>query len=404
MKKTIALALSVIALFGCAAGAGCKKKGSEEENKGKQETYEDKLYDGIDPVFKESMGYYNENPSVMQEGATRYLYYTRNEEKYNASTDSVAVRVGKYSGGKWNYSEAKKCVGVGAEGAWDSAHVFGADVVKGDFSYGGKRYSYLMAYSGSKEADKSEAQIGLAVAETPDGAWTKVGDKPLITFKSSDWDTMGLATYPGCIEPSLIRYGETGGKVYLFYEESENFKSNYVYELDLGDLDHIVKGGKKVLETTGVTDLGTSNPLLYGGDLVLDTESGELFAAREVRTMATSAPKVADGVQAYRAPVSVLDHIYQGVKTGEPTVWWQRVGGEINADTTAVLEDEKKINGYMRIFSPCIVSDAYGRLPEYGKLEILFTSQACDGDERLSADIENAYAFTQMIHTYTITY
>ena len=82
MKKTIALALSVLAFFGCAAG--CKKKVSEENNNGKQETYEDKLYDGIDPVFKESMGYYNENPSVIQEGATRYLYYTRNEQKYNA--------------------------------------------------------------------------------------------------------------------------------------------------------------------------------------------------------------------------------------------------------------------------------------------------------------------------------
>lgn len=395
MKKLIGLLMVPVFLIPLAA---CGVTQPEEPG----ETFESKCFDGIGAVFDESMGYYNEHPSVLQEGAKRWLYYTRNTVKYDDRTDSIAVREGTLSGGTWKYGEAKTCITVSATG-WDSGNVFGADVVKGSFTYGGEAYSYLMAYSGTDRTDRKDAEIGLAVSKSPDGDWIKVGTAPLLPFDSTEWDNVGLTTYPGNIEASLVSY-DKAGKVYLFYEESELFKSNYVCELDCSDLDRIVKGGRKVIETTGVSDLGTSNPLLYGADFVYDEEGKEFYSVREVRTTATANPVVADGVQLFRASETVLTEIKQGIAVQPPADWWSRIGGDIDSDATADLTDPNRIFGYQRIFSPCIVSDEYGRLPEYGSLDVLFTTQTCEGDERLPSDRADAYRFSQMIHALTVTY
>lgn len=402
MKKLFcALLAGLLALTMTACADGGKTPGGDTPGGG-EETFENKVFDGIGAVFDESLGYYNEHPSAIQDGTTRWLFYTRNTVKYDNATDSIAVRKGTYSGGEWTYGDPVTCI-TPSESGWDSASVFNADVVKGAFSYGGENYSYLMAYSGSDRADRTDADIGFADAKEPDGAWVKVGDEPFIRFTSSEWDSVGLTYYPGAIEPSLVSY-DKAGKVYLFYEESEVFKSNYAYELDCSDLGAIVKGGRKVIERTGISDLGTSNPLLYGADYAYDPDSDFLFAVREGRTTATSDPIVADEVQALRSSMDILDTIDQGIAQGEPRVWWESVGDKIDGDATADTSDPDKIFGYTRIFSPCIVSDAYGNMLEYGRFEMLFTTQANDGDERLPADRADAYKYSQMIHSMEITY
>lgn len=404
MKKLFSVLIAGAFLLALTACAPDQQTTDDDKKPGgdTQETFEEKVFDGIGAVFDESLGYYNEHPSAIQEGATRWLFYTRNTVKYDALTDSIAVRKGTYSGGKWTYGDPVTCITT-SETGWDSAAVFQADVVKGAFSYGGKAYSYLMAYSGSDRADRADADIGLAVAEAPDGEWVKVGTEPLIEFNSSEWDSVGLTWYPGAIEPSLVSY-DKAGKVYLFYEESEVFKTNYAYELDCSDLDNIVRGGRKVIERSGITDLGTSNPLLYGADYVWDTEEDTLFAVREGRTTATSEPVVADEVQTLRASMDILDTIDQGIAQGEPRVWWSEVGDTIDGDATVDPNDPDRIFGYTRIFSPTIVSNEYGYLLEYGSLEVLFTTQANDGDERLPADRADAYRYSQMIHSLIITF
>ena len=67
-----------------------------------------------------------------------------------------------------------------------------------------------MAYSGTDREDRTNAQIGFAVAETPTGEWTKVGTQPIVSFDSSEWDSVGLTYYPGAIEPSLVSFDEGG--------------------------------------------------------------------------------------------------------------------------------------------------------------------------------------------------
>lgn len=399
--------LATVSLVGFAS---CGKKESEissddsvlssSSSDGPSEVYESKWLDGIAPVFDESLGYTNEDPSVFQDGATRWLYYTRNTGKYESSTE-IAVRKGTYKGGAWTYGDYKVCV-TPSESGWDSAHVFDADVVKGNFAYNGTTYSYLMAYSGNASTkDAKNASIGLAVSTAPDGEWIKVGTKPLIAFDSTEWDSTGLLNYPGDIEPSLVSYdGES--KLWLFYEESEVFKSNYVLEMDASDLGNIKFGGRKVIETSGVSDLGISNPLLYGADIVWDKDAGELIAVRETTVTVTTDPKIANELQILKSSDDVLYEIKQDWTGREEFVekWWGAIGSKIDGDSTAVWEESKM--GYSRLFSPCIVSDPYGCLLEYGSLDILFSSKGVLGDPR--AERDDAWEYSGMIHTLTVTY
>lgn len=102
--------------------------------------------------------------------------------------------------------------------------------------------------------------------------------------------------------------------------------------------------------------------------------------------------------------MDILDTIDQGIAQGEPRVWWSEVGDTIDGDATVDPNDPYRVFGYTRIFSPTIVSSEYGYLLEYGSLEVLFTTQTNDGDERLPADRADAYRYSQMIHSLTITF
>ena len=388
-----ALAVSGMA---CRKPDGVQSSGSDSSG----ETFESKWIDGIDPVFDESMGYSDENPSVIQIGSTRYLYYTKNQSKYSSET-CIAVRTGTYKGGSWTYGEPKTCLTV-SENGWDSAHVFAADVVKGNFSLNGTTYSYLMAYSGnSGKNNKKNASIGLAVSNKPDGEWVRAGKDPIVKFNRSDFDRVGLLEYEGDIEPSLISFDENG-KVWMFYSEYETFKSNYVVEMDVSDAGNVKIFNKKVLETSGIRDLGITNPLLYGGDFVWDKESGEFIAVRECTVTVTVEPKVSDELQIVKSSEKVLTEHKQEWTGREEFVeeWWNAIGSKIDSDSTAVYDLERM--GYQRLFSPCIVSDCYGRLLEYGKLDIMFTSKATSADER--AETDETWKFTGMIHALTVTY
>ncbi len=391
-------------LFASSCGGG---KTSESDHSGsvssEEETYEQKKLSGIDPVFSESQGYYNESPSVFEAASgERYLYYTRNTVKNDDATDSIAVRKATYTANGWTYGDAKTLL-VPSESGWDSKSVFGADVVRGSFSYRGTEYSYLMAYSGSDEKNRANAEIGLAVSKTPDGEWVKVGSSPVVTFDAGHYDPMGILSYRGAIEPSLVSF-DKGGKVYLFYTYYEYLNGSYVLEMDAGDLDHPVLGGRKLVPVSGLQDMGASNTQLYSGDFVFDEEDDSLIAVRNVATTVTVQPKVSQALQIVRAKADVLDAIEQEWKPADKkTVWWSQVGanGKIDGDSTAVEDDADKMFGYERIFGGAIVSDEYGHLLTYGELDVYFTTQGVYGDASFA--LENDYKYSQMIHMLTVT-
>lgn len=399
MKKWKYLPIFLLAGVMCLATACGDKKpenpGGGNEPPAPDETYEQKTVAGMDPAFDESQGYYNESPSVFEEGGVRYLYYTRNTKKNDSSTDSIAVRKGTYTASGWVWGEPKTVLKT-SESGWDGKAVFGADVVKGSFTYQSKNYSYLMAYSGSAQGkNRMHAQIGLAVSERPDGEFIRVGTNPVISFNVTDYDEtgLGIAPYRGVVEPSLVSF-DKAGKVLLFYTSYEKYNTSYVASLDASDLDHVAVYGRKALPTSGLLDVGATNPQLYCADYVYDAESKELLVVRNVSTVVTTEPKVSSAVQLLRASDTILSENNAGwVPEAETKVWWTK-GAEIDDMNTAA---EGEFFGYSRIFNACIASDPYGYLLEYGSYDVYFTTQA-----EYDVNNPNVYLFSQMIHELTV--
>ncbi len=399
----IAVALTIV-LVSLGSSGGGNSSSSSSDIGGSQESYEDKKFAGIDPVFEESLGYYNESPSVFESSnGDRYLYYTRNSVKYDDTTDSIAVRKGVYTASGWQYGEAKTILTPSAN-SWDSKSVFGCDVIKGNFVYGGTTYSYLMAYSGSSFKGRANAQIGLAVSQTPDGEWVKVGNKPVVTFNAGDYDPTGILSYRGAIEPSLVSFDKSG-KVYMFYTFYEYLNGSYLLEMDLSNLDSLIIGGRKLVNVSGLADTGASNTQLYSGDFVLDSEGNNLIAVRNIATTVSVLPKVSEGIQLV---ISSADVINENKQEWQPEAdrksWWQQLcsAGKIEAEDTADESDVNKMFGYERIFGGSIVSDEYGHLLTYGELDVFFTTQGVFGDSFFTTN--DGYKYSQMIHSITISF
>ncbi|MBR2341447.1 MAG: hypothetical protein IKA72_03470 [Clostridia bacterium] len=360
---------------------------------------------GIDACFNEELGHYNESPSVIRQGATQYMFYTRNETKNDDTTDTIAVRKATLSGGKWSYGDAKTILRP-SENGWDKASVFGADVVKGKFAFEGKTYSYLMVYSGSSKSNRGNAQIGFAVSETIDGEYIRVSDKPLVVFDKTTQTPVGLKNYKGAVEPSIVSYDQKG-KVTVFYTFYGYFECNYAMQFDLSDLSAIKKSGNVRVNTAGVAD-GVENTMLYSGDWVYDPDEDMYAVCRNYGGKVSGLPTVSEAVQTLKASGADIYKINDNApneNTMLTAVWslYNNKQRRISAVHTAMDspdgEDMTRTNGYKRIYNGCIASDAYGYTISSREINVYFTSSALSGAEGLEGD---EYKFTPMIHEYTI--
>ena len=361
---------------------------------------------GIDACFNEALGYYNESPSVIQTGTTQYIFYTRNETKNDATTDTIAVRKGTYKNGEWTYGEPKTVLRPSADG-FDSASVFGADVVKGEFAYEGKTYPYLMVYSGSEKTNRGNAQIGFAVSEKIDGEYIRIGNAPLIEFYKTTHTPVGLKNYKGLTEPSIVSYDQKG-KVTVFYTFYGYFECNYAMQMDLSDLSSMTKGGAIRVNTAGVAD-GVENTMLFAGDYVYDPDEDTYVVCRNYGGSVTGLPTVSEAVQVLTASAADIYKVNEnepGDTMGAEAVWslYNSRQRRISAVHTAMDVEEgstdmSRADGYSRIYNGCIASDPYGYTVSSNEAVVYFTSSATSGDDSLTGD---EYKFTPMIHEFVV--
>lgn len=351
-----------------------------------------KTVTGIDPVFEEPLGYYNEHPSVIDEGNERYVYYTKNEKINDASTESIVVRKGVLEDGKWKYGEPSVALSPSKDG-WDGKKVFQADVVKGVFNYKGEAYGYLMAYAGVKsEISRKGAQINLAVSKTPTGPFVKISDNPFITWDAKDYSHYGEVTTDGVSEPSLINFNGQS-QIILFYSlNSPNTSVSCKYVLlDLSEgLDSLTqrKGERgNLLSRKGITDMSSDNACI-GADFALNEEKTYIYAVRDYLPIPTLSPSVAEAVQVIKAPVNILTET-----ESESSPKWQIVDDKISSLDTAVWEKEGMF-GYDRIYSGSFIGNGFGYVKE-DSVYITFTSCA-------TASSTADYKFTAMIHEYKV--
>lgn len=387
MKKRIVSRVAAVALlcFVTASAAACSNETEE---------FVSKPVTGIDAMFDESLGYYNEHPCVVQVSETeRYVYYTKNTARSENGSEYIAVRQGTFQDGTWTYGEPAAALSP-AQSGWDSGRVFQADVIGGSFTYEGDSYAWLMAYAGTgTQSSRDGAQIGLAVASSPAGPWTRVGSAPFVTWSASDYTQYGELLTDGVNEPSLVSYNRAEQVIlfYSLYNPNTVDSCKYVL-LDLsGDLNALtsVKGERgNLLSSKGIRDMSTT-PACIAADFALTADGETLLAVRDYYPLEATTPAGAAAVQVISAPAAILT---ESISASSPS--WTIVNDRINALDTAVWTEEGK-TGYDRIYSGCVIGDSYGRVADTQSFSVAFTSSA-------TAVVTQSYAFTPMIHEMAI--
>ncbi len=386
-RKIISL---LLAMLTAATLSACKDDTPQQE-----ESFEAKPVQGIAAMFNESLGYYNEHASVLEISATeRVIYYTKNTTKYEETSDYIAVRKGTKSGNAWTYSEPTVALSPKKD-SWNGVHVFQADVVKGNFTYDGVSYNYLMAYAGNNaEGTRKGAQIGLAVAKTAEGPFVQVGAEPFITWTASDYTEFGQNVTQGVCEPSLVNYDGVSS-ILLFYSlYNPNTVDNCRFlSLNLsGDLKDLGqrKGERgNVLSGKGIMDMGnTSN--CVGADFALTEDKTTLVCVRDYYPIAATSPAVSEAVQVISAPIEIMSET-----VGQDSPSWTILNDKISALDTADWTAEGK-PGYDRIYSGSVIASEQGYISTASNFSIVFTSSVV-----ASANVN--YRFTPMLHEFMIT-
>ena len=363
MKKWVVLILSLLL---CPTAVSCAEQKS---------AFQAKPVDGIPLAFDDGTEYYSVSPSVIVENDEMYAYYTSNKTAHKRD-GAVALRKASLKNGEWEFGE-RQIVLEASETGWDAGSVGDADVVKGNFGYQSKTYSYLMAYQGCADKSERNQQIGAALAERPEGPFIKLPE-PIVQYDAS---VSGYAWGVG--QPSLISE-DNGGKIRLYYTVGEeSFTYTMTAELDCSDCGNI-KGAESafMMPVQGLSD-GVRNETVFNNAGF--AKSGDmLFVVRDFNPVAAIEPTVSTAVQLARMSVADVYSV---------DCAWTVLDERIN---DIDLAGEGDLNGWQRVYSASVVKDGYGNV--YGaNVTLALTVTAFDEQTR-------EYRYYQGIAIYTSDY
>ena len=331
-----------------------------------------------DELFGDNIeqNFYNYCPSVMIEnGNTMHVWYCSNKVSGNV-TDYVAYRKGTLTeDGKWTFSE-KELVLAPTPGTWDEVHVCDPTVIKGDFSYNGEQYSYLMAYLGCRTRDVTANEVGVAVAKAPNGPYVKIDNLNPIAdyYKEIDahaGDGKDWRNAWGFGQPSLVSI-DRAGKIMLFYTAgTPNETATVAEEWDLSDLNNPVRLSQTSLSNVGVTSATGQTDCINNADFAYDPATKRLICIKE------DFPYPTDGntnwitgsntllyVQLDSDETSAMNSITYGAKKT-----WIQFGAITEA-----------LTGYKRNHNCGLVTDEYGWVLSSTKIGVVYTSSMLKTD------------------------
>ncbi len=365
MKKNL------IAFFTAFLLVGCTGKPSETSK-----PLTPKTNYGIAPVFSDPLGIYDKDPSVLNEGGKRYLFYTTNENEFQDG-DLIAMRIGEQNGdGTYTYGE-RNLILRPSENSWDSSRISNPSVIKGVFPYEGHTYSYLLAYQGTSKVKDKLYQIGFAFSDNLTD-WTKAGEEPILRYSSYAYgSSYGLGA------PSLVSY-DRKGKFYCFYTYADSLITTTRVSYFSFEEDGIKTAEASAVSSKGLEDK-SGDVIFNNADMMLGADGKTIYCVRD-RNPVLSLPSTSDSVQVAKADISLL--------TAPTEFAWELVTRSISDIDTAVLDGtEEQEFGWERIYSACFARDAYGRKDE-GNLNVHFTVSATgegkdNGDYRYSGAIVN---------------
>lgn len=306
----------------------------------------------IDPsITNHREGYYNYCPSVIQtDDKTRYVYYCTNREPFDV-TDHIGMRVGTRGiGGKYRWSEEKIVLAPTLAG-WDGHHTCDPSVICGEFGYNGKSYKYLMAYLGCTSRDSQDNKIGLAVSNSPDGEFIKVGSEPFIDY-IHDYEISSDIFQWGVGQPSLVNINQKS-RITMFYTRGDKYGTRTQYvTFDGSDLSSIEIISSGTVTNSGLKNLKNENDYLNNADFALN-RSGDAFVA------------VSD---CHPYPANTPSHISDTFRVTSIAA-----DGLSEGRWTDICEVGRKQTHFARNHDCCFVRDEYGRLPEGNTLTAYYT-------------------------------
>lgn len=319
------------------------------------------LFGMVDPSIKNKReGIYNYCPSVIQaDDETRYIYYCTNKESYDV-TDYIGFRKGTLKWGKYEWSE-EKIVLAPTEDGWDSHHTCDPSVIKGNFKYNGENYKYLMAYLGCASWDNQDNKIGLAVSNSPEEDFIKVGEKPFIDYIHDEELSSEIFQW-GVGQPSLVNMNENS-EIKMFYTCGDKLGTRVEYvTFDASDLSNIriISSGK--VTNNGLINLNGKPDYLNNADFAYDKKTDSYFVVSDCHPNPTTIPNFIS--QSFRLTTIKASE----TDTGE----W-----------TSIREIGEKETHFKRNHNCGILRNEYGWVLNEQALTVYYTTAKEDADEWL---------------------
>ncbi|MBQ4556486.1 MAG: hypothetical protein IJA60_02420 [Clostridia bacterium] len=303
-----------------------------------------KLFDA-----KSDIGIYNYCPSVIElDDGTRYVYYCTNQTSYRV-VDYVGCRKGTLNAdGTYTWS-SEKVVLSPSDNLWDAMHTCDPSVIKGSFTYNGTEYAYLMAYLGCTSTDNQENKVGLAVSNSPDGEFIRVGETPIVDFTK---DSSSTVFQWGVGQPSIVSI-DKAGKVWLFYTRGDlNGTRTVVRECDFSNLNAPVLGNEVKVATTNLVELDGDKDIINNADFAYDSATNKFYAASDCHPNPTNEPNY--------IPSHFRVTSFKGTDFAKAT--WKYLA-TIGPDDTS----------FARNHNVGLVRDEYGHMPSRGYLTVYYT-------------------------------
>ena len=375
MKKFLALLTAIIATLVCFSACGScvsDNDNSSSSSSGGNEppVLTKRTADGeIAYIFDEYEGFSYDAPSVIKDGNDVIVAYTTNKTQ-NKEDKIIAVKKGTFADGKFTFAAQKTAIEPSQDG-WDKHNIDNADLVKGEFLYGGESYNYLMVYQANSIASEKRMQIGAAVSKDA-LSWVKVGDKPLLSY---DYESLGDTA--GLCYPSVVNVNQKGG-IMLFYTRATSLVTETRFvEINAANLNSPVFGGEICIPSSGLPLDGNEWSITVNADFAYDKTSDEIYMVKDGFPYASNNAKKATKIEI--AKIAVADLFSQGAK-------W----------TTVVSIIDGLDVGYSRVYSAEFVTDGYADT-DGQNLALLFSSGVSASDAS-----DESYKFKNGIHYYEV--
>ncbi len=292
------------------------------------------------------------------DGQKLHVWYCTNKKSGNI-TDYVGYRTAKKMNGKWRFSKEKIVLGP-TPGTWDARHTCDPSVIQGEFVLGNTTYRYLMAYLGCVTDDCRDNETGIAVSESIEGPWIKVGSHPLIPYIGSR-DFPGPHVYWGYGQPCVLSVDKKG-QCLIFY--NVGLAETYT-RAELWDLSHL--DAPKKLREVRLLDEGYVNVLgqpdvIGNADFAFDSKTHAFYAVGDMRVRGKDQPTyISDALPVLKTHLDIHEAFPMATLFDASYRW----------ETLFVVDSA--VSGFPKNHNPGILTDVYGWLCDSKELFVGYT-------------------------------